>query len=75
MYMCILLLTCTCTGVYVWCGHMHVHVLVIHMCVDITRRYMHRNVVIIMMYCYRPLLEGENDFSRCLSEMFPELKV
>ena len=24
---------------------------------------------------FRPLLERENDFCRCLSEMFPELKV
>ena len=23
----------------------------------------------------RPLLEGENDFCRCMTEMFPELKV
>ena len=25
--------------------------------------------------CYRPLLDGENDFCRCLADMFPTLKV
>ena len=32
-------------------------------------------IILQLSVYFRPLLERENDFCRCLSEMFPELKV